>query len=165
MLNGGMHLMFIWMHISLRWSFSMLSSYSFITVRWSILTWIIWCASNNSYLYLVLIIHTWFVSTLVGNTFWLISIGYYVYINFLGYSCKQMNISVHTCSRTYIPDKFMIPALPILHKTRSLLYPLSILFLIYIISLITNWNVTNTLINFYHARVHVIWKDWMGAFI
>jgi len=85
------------------------------------------------FFYHVLIIHTWFVSTLVGNTFWLISVGYYIYINFLGYS-----------------------SLPILHKTRSLLYPLSVLFLVYIISLITNWNVTNTLINFYHARVHVI---------
>lgn len=47
-------------------------------------------------------------------------------------------------------------ALPILHKTRGLLYPFSVLFLIYIVSLACNWNVTHTLINFYHARVHVI---------
>jgi len=85
------------------------------------------------FFYHVLISHDWFTATFVGNTFWMISAGYYVYINFLGYS-----------------------SLPILHKTRGLLFPLPLLFLVYIVSLAINWNVTKTLIYFYHARVHVI---------
>lgn len=86
------------------------------------------------FFYHILISHyDWYLSTFVGNTLWLIAVGYYVYINFLGYS-----------------------SLPILHKTRGLLYPLSILFVIYILSLVFNWNVTQTLIYFYRVRVHVI---------
>lgn len=37
---------------------------------------------------LVLISQEWFTATFVGNTLWLIAGGYYVYINFLGYSCE-----------------------------------------------------------------------------
>nr|SVE93242.1 EOG090X0CST [Moina brachiata] len=85
------------------------------------------------FFYRVLISENWWSATFVGNTLWLIAVGYYIYINFLGYS-----------------------SLPILHKTRGLLYPFSALFVIYIISLACNWNVTHTLINFYHSRVHVI---------
>lgn len=85
------------------------------------------------FFYHVLISQDWYSATFVGNTLWLVAVGYYVYINFLGYS-----------------------SLPILHKTRGLLYPFSLLFVIYIVSLCVNWNVTKTLINFYHARVHVI---------
>ena len=40
----------------------------------------------------VLISHDWFTATFVGNTFWMISAGYYVYINFLGYSCEYISI-------------------------------------------------------------------------
>lgn len=36
----------------------------------------------------VLISQDWYSATFVGNTLWLIAVGYYVYINFLGYSCK-----------------------------------------------------------------------------
>lgn len=36
----------------------------------------------------VLISHNWWSATFVGNTLWLIAVGYYIYINFLGYSCK-----------------------------------------------------------------------------
>jgi len=85
------------------------------------------------FFYHILISQDWFTATLVGNTFWMISAGYYIYINFVGYS-----------------------SLPILHKTRGLLYPLPLLFLVYLISLGANWNITKTLIYFYHARVHVI---------
>lgn len=38
--------------------------------------------------FLVLISQDWYSATLFGNTLWLIAVGYYVYINFLGYSCK-----------------------------------------------------------------------------
>lgn len=37
---------------------------------------------------LVLISQDWYSATFVGNTLWLIAVGYYIYINFLGYSCK-----------------------------------------------------------------------------
>ena len=36
----------------------------------------------------VLISQDWYSATFVGNTLWLIAVGYYVYINFLGYNCK-----------------------------------------------------------------------------
>jgi len=35
-----------------------------------------------------LISQTWFISRFLGNTFWLLAMGYYVYITFLGYNCK-----------------------------------------------------------------------------
>jgi len=36
----------------------------------------------------VLISHEWFVSRLFGNSLWLVALGYYIYVTFLGYSCK-----------------------------------------------------------------------------
>lgn len=35
-----------------------------------------------------LISQSWFISRFIGNTFWLLALGYYVYITFLGYNCK-----------------------------------------------------------------------------
>ena len=47
---------------------------------------------RNLYLYFFLIAavinQDWFVGRLFGNTLWLIAIGYYIYITFLGYSGK-----------------------------------------------------------------------------
>ena len=40
------------------------------------------------FFYHVLISQDWYSATFVGNTLWLVAVGYYVYINFLGYSCK-----------------------------------------------------------------------------
>ncbi|KAG8586799.1 hypothetical protein GDO81_005484 [Engystomops pustulosus] len=34
------------------------------------------------------VLSDWFIGYFVGNTFWLIAIGYYIYITFLGYSGK-----------------------------------------------------------------------------
>lgn len=34
--------------------------------------------------------HDYFSSRLLGNSFWLIGIGYYIYITFLGYNCKSI---------------------------------------------------------------------------
>uniref|UniRef100_A0A2L2YEE9 Protein unc-50-like protein n=1 Tax=Parasteatoda tepidariorum TaxID=114398 RepID=A0A2L2YEE9_PARTP len=66
----------------------------------------------------------------VGNTLWLIAIGYYIYITFLGYS-----------------------ALPILENTQVLLYPLLVLFMLYILFLIINYNICLHVMNFYEYRV------------
>lgn len=71
-----------------------------------------------------------FLSRFFGNSLWLIAIGYYIYITFLGYS-----------------------ALPFLKNTRTLLFPMTGILLIYTISLILNWNFSWLMCSFYHARV------------
>ncbi|XP_069613598.1 protein unc-50 homolog [Ranitomeya imitator] len=73
----------------------------------------------------------WFIGYFVGNTFWLIAIGYYIYITFLGYS-----------------------ALPFLKNTVTLLYPFAALILLYVLSLALGWNFTATLCAFYKYRVN-----------
>lgn len=82
------------------------------------------------FFYHLLISQDWFISRLVGNTFWLLALGYYVYITFLGYS-----------------------AVPILEKTQVLLYPLTIIFVFYIITLIGGWNICRIVMDFYKYRV------------
>ncbi|XP_033743502.1 protein unc-50 homolog [Pecten maximus] len=72
-----------------------------------------------------------FIGLLIGNTFWLVAIFYYVYITFLGYS-----------------------ALPFLRNTRTLLFPLTGVVLLYILSLVIGWNFSRGLCNFYHYRVN-----------
>jgi len=57
------------------------------------------------------------ILTLVGNTLLLISFSYYVYITFLGYD-----------------------SLPNLRKTKVLLYPFTVLAILYTISMILRWN-------------------------
>ncbi|XP_044740951.1 protein unc-50 homolog isoform X1 [Chrysoperla carnea] len=74
--------------------------------------------------------HEWFISRFIGNSFWLVGICYYVYITFLGYNC-----------------------LPFLHKTNLILSSVPVLVLFYIISIISGWNVSHTVMEFYHNRV------------
>lgn len=71
-----------------------------------------------------------FIGYLVGNTFWLIAVGYYIYVTFLGYS-----------------------ALPFLKNTVILLYPFAPLILLYGLSLALGWNFTHALCSFYKYRV------------
>ncbi|XP_041358018.1 protein unc-50 homolog [Gigantopelta aegis] len=71
-----------------------------------------------------------FLSRLFGNTLWLIAIGYYIYITFLGYS-----------------------ALPFLKNTRTLLFPMTGLLLVYVLSLALAWNFSHAQCKFYHFRV------------
>ncbi|GIY32754.1 protein unc-50 homolog A [Caerostris darwini] len=82
------------------------------------------------FFYHILISQDWFISRFVGNAFWLIALGYYLYITFLGYS-----------------------ALPILENTQVLLYPLLILVFLYIIFLIGGFNICLHVMNFYEYRV------------
>ncbi|GAA6084836.1 protein unc-50 homolog, partial [Tachysurus ichikawai] len=79
---------------------------------------------------IVVINSDWFVGYFVGNTLWLIAIGYYVYITFLGYS-----------------------ALPFLKNTVVLLYPFALLGLLYVLSVTLGWNFTKGLCWFYKYRV------------
>uniref|UniRef100_A0A2P2I278 Protein unc-50 homolog n=1 Tax=Hirondellea gigas TaxID=1518452 RepID=A0A2P2I278_9CRUS len=82
------------------------------------------------FFYHILLQHDWFVSVLFGNTLWLLSVGYYIYITFLGYS-----------------------ALSILHKSRTFLYALPVVASIYLLSLVCQWNLCRALVRFYHYRV------------
>ena len=82
------------------------------------------------FFYHVLISQNWFVATLFGNSLWLIALIYYVYINFLGYN-----------------------SLGILQNTRAFLYPLAPIVVFIIGTLIGNWNLSKSLVNFYHYRV------------
>ncbi|ERE92693.1 putative protein unc-50 like protein [Cricetulus griseus] len=71
-----------------------------------------------------------FIGYLVGNTLWLIAVGYYIYVTFLGYS-----------------------ALPFLKNTVILLYPFAPLAVLYGLSLALGWNFTHMLCSFYKYRV------------
>ena len=82
---------------------------------------IFYVEGGGSYLYFDMVL---------GNTLWLIAIGYYIYITFLGYS-----------------------ALPILKNTKYILVPMTVLFLIYIVSIMTRWNITVTVLTFYTKRI------------
>ncbi|CAF1618680.1 unnamed protein product [Rotaria magnacalcarata] len=73
---------------------------------------------------------TSYLYCLIGNTVWAIAVGYYIYILFLGFS-----------------------ALPFLRNVHVLLYPLTGLFLIYILSIIVRWNFTQMIVTFYEYRV------------
>jgi len=70
------------------------------------------------------------VPRLLGNSLFLVAIGYYIYITFLGYNC-----------------------VPILERTHLLLYPMSVLFFVYVLSLVIGWNWSAGVMNFYKYRV------------
>merc|ERR1712002_110390 len=82
------------------------------------------------FVYHTLIESDWFFSTLLGNSMWLVALGYYIYITFLGYS-----------------------SLNILNRTHFFLAPLSLLLLLFIITLATGWNLSRSLMDFYQYRV------------
>lgn len=70
-----------------------------------------------------------FFGRLLGNTFWLVAIGYYIYITFLGFS-----------------------TLPFLKKTQMFLYPMTLIVLLYILAIVIGWNFTAYLCSFYATR-------------
>ncbi|XP_065573561.1 protein unc-50 homolog isoform X2 [Artemia franciscana] len=82
------------------------------------------------FFYHIFISQDWFLSRVFGNLLWVISIGYYVYITFLGYS-----------------------SVPILQNVKVILYFLPVLILLYLLSLAIGFNVTVALMNFYVNRV------------
>ncbi|VDL28974.1 unnamed protein product [Hymenolepis diminuta] len=67
-----------------------------------------------------------FVGSLIGNTFWLAGILYYVYITFLGYK-----------------------ALPFLRRTRSILLTGTVFVILYVVSVALRWNLTKGMCDFY----------------
>lgn len=82
------------------------------------------------FLYEGLINYSTFSARFIGNTFWLIAVGYYIYITFLGYASVE-----------------------ILHKTHIILSTLPIIFLTYITTLCAGINISRMVIDFYHNRV------------
>eukprot|EP01135_Chromosphaera_perkinsii_P012346 Nk52_evm14s2640 gene=Nk52_evmTU14s2640 len=92
----------------------------------------------NSFFPLLLILHVlqlilmpivskdYFISTFLGNTLYLVAIGYYNYITFLGYS-----------------------ALPFLEKTVIFLYPILLFFAVYLVSTLIGWNICLSIVRFY----------------
>uniref|UniRef100_A0A182SND3 Uncharacterized protein n=1 Tax=Anopheles maculatus TaxID=74869 RepID=A0A182SND3_9DIPT len=82
------------------------------------------------FFYHPLISRDWFVSTFIGNTIWLLALGYYIYITFLGYN-----------------------VVPALKNTRIILVTLPLLCLFYVMTLIIGWNLSVSLMYYYHYRV------------
>jgi len=79
---------------------------------------------------MTLINHNWYLSAIIGNTFWLVAISYYFYILFLGFS-----------------------VLPFLSNTKILLYPFTLLIFTYILTISLNINLSRILVNLYEYRV------------
>jgi len=71
-----------------------------------------------------------YAAAALGNSMWVVALGYYVYITFLGYS-----------------------SLKILHKTTVFLYPVVPIAIFMLFAILTKWNLTRHLMNFYHYRV------------
>ncbi|PAA83171.1 hypothetical protein BOX15_Mlig002281g2, partial [Macrostomum lignano] len=74
--------------------------------------------------------HDWFVSSLLGNLFWLVAIVYYLYITFLGYR-----------------------ALSFLRGVNAILYPITLLCIVFLVSVLLRWNFTKLLADFYKFRI------------
>lgn len=90
----------------------------------------VFCANlTTNFLFADIISHEWFISRLLGNTFWFVAVLYYMYITFLGYS------SLH-----------------ILNKLHLLLTPLPLIILIYIISLTSGLNITHSLMTYVYKK-------------
>jgi len=49
----------------------------------------------NFFIWLIALInHDWYLSAIIGNTFWLVAISYYFYILFLGFSGNHIRITI-----------------------------------------------------------------------
>jgi len=71
--------------------------------------------------------HSWFASTAIADTLWLIAFTYYFYITFLGYS-----------------------SLPFLDTTVVLfLCPIIFVFGLYVVALLLNWNISRSVFRYY----------------
>lgn len=72
-----------------------------------------------------------FIARLFGNSLWLLSSLYYVYITFIGYT-----------------------SMPTLRRTKWILYSAIPLSLVYLITIISGINVCRVIMDFYHYRVY-----------
>jgi len=79
---------------------------------------------------MTIINHDWYISAIIGNTFWLVGISYYFYNLFLGFK-----------------------VLPYLKNTKVLLYPFTLLILLYVITIIVNINLSRIMMFAYEYRL------------
>ncbi len=77
-----------------------------------------------------------FIATFIANTMYLVALVNYYYITFLGFNGTDFNNS-------------KLLALPFLQKQTVFLYPVIIIVILYIISLILGFNVSKFLMNMY----------------
>lgn len=83
------------------------------------------------FMYSYFISQDWFIARLFGNTLWLISVIYYLYITYLGYR-----------------------SLPYLKDTKFILYALIPVIIAYLISILAGINIMRMIMDFYHYRVN-----------
>lgn len=95
-----------------------------------------------------------FLSLLLGNTLWLVGLMYYVYITFLGYNGAALGACVDAVAHATPADRspsVAVAAMPFLDRNRTvmLLYPGAAFVLIYILSLVLQWNISYAVFGFY----------------
>ncbi|KAJ1549891.1 hypothetical protein HK405_001988, partial [Cladochytrium tenue] len=78
------------------------------------------------FFFLPIVVQDGLVSLFFGNTLYLVAIGFYLYITYLGYN-----------------------ALPFLKNTSAFLYPTSILIVLYLVSLVIHFNVSRRVLDAY----------------
>ena len=75
-----------------------------------------------------ILLHDSWLSLTIGNTVYLFALVFYFYISFLGYD-----------------------ALPMVQKTQSLLYPIPVVFVIYLVFMLMHINVSHTLLKLHYG--------------
>ena len=102
-------------------------------------------------------------SLILGNSVYLIAIIMYFYITFLGYQGYVLNLFVLFCLGCNVLDCVIflcvclllffifVVALPTTSNTEILLYPLPIVLILYIISLLTHFSVTHRLLRWHYG--------------
>ncbi len=83
----------------------------------------------GQFVFIPFIVHDGFSAVFIGNTFYLVALSYYWYITFLGYS-----------------------ALPFLYGTQNFLLPIPLLVLVYMLSLLFQWNIGKTVLSLYFSH-------------
>ncbi len=91
-----------------------------------------------------------FVSVFLANSLYALAFSYYHYVSFLGYSG---NTSCHVSSSQqliyYLSHTHTHTALPFLHNTQKFLYPIGVILVVYVLSLIFRFNVFKFMISLY----------------
>jgi len=88
----------------------------------------------------------YFLSLFLSNLLWFIAAIYYIYITFLGYSSKLLLLVIMYFMVNYL-------ALPGMHRTVLILYAAVPVVIVYLLSLIFQWNFATALKHFYQMRL------------
>ncbi|XP_075227333.1 unc50 RNA binding protein isoform X2 [Lycorma delicatula] len=100
------------------------------------------------------------VGLCVATVLWYVSNKYFLKPNYRGQDVEwgyafdvHLNAFFPPLIILHVLQLFFYHGLPILHRTQVLLYPLVPLFLTFIVSLASGWNIIRTIMDFYHYRV------------